>query len=81
MTAVREEAVTEVAQRLASMVCEEAVLAMPPLPVAGVEGVDVDVPAVAVERSAVAGGDEAVRAATFVGQAAKEVAVLRSAQF
>src|SRR5262249_59507825 len=67
---------TEVAQRVAPMLLEEAVLAMPALAVGGVEGVDVDVSPVAVEWSAVAGSAEAVDAAAAVREPAEEVAVL-----
>src|SRR5262249_12297893 len=56
MPGVREEAVTEVAECVAAMMGEEAVLAMPAVPVGGVERVEVDVPPVTVERRAAPGG-------------------------
>src|SRR5690242_2961990 len=74
MPAVPVEPVTEVAQRVAAVVREEAVLPMPPLAVGGVEGVDVDIAAVAVERVALRGGAEAVHACTVVGEPAEDVA-------
>src|SRR4029077_8297261 len=75
MPGVREEAVTEVAERIPPMVREEAVLAMPALPVSRVERVDVDVPSVAVERVALARGAEAVDAAASIREPAEQVAV------
>ena len=73
---MREEAVTEVTERAAVVMGEEAVLAVPALAVPRVEGVDVDVAAVAVERSAVAGRLEAVDADAVVGEPPEHVPVL-----
>src|SRR3954469_22289690 len=74
MAGVRVEAVTEVAERVAAVMGEEAVRAVPALPEGRVEGVDVDVPAVAVERVPPAGRAEPVDPHAVVREAAEDVA-------
>src|SRR5262245_6611401 len=74
MTCVGIERVTEVAEGVAAMMSEEAVRAMPALPVGRVEGVDVDVPSVPVERVAERRRGEAVNTSAAVRQPAEEVA-------
>src|SRR5215831_14774971 len=74
MARITVEAVTEVAESVAAMVGEETVGAMPPFPVGGVEGIDVDVSAIAVEWVAPRRRAEAVDADTFIGEPAEDVA-------
>src|SRR4029077_14682011 len=74
MPCVRVERETEVTQHAAPMVGEEAVRTMPTFPVGGVVRVDVDVPAIVVERVAPWRGGKAVDALAVVGEPAEDVA-------
>lgn len=73
MAGMRVEAITKVTQRVAAVMREEAIFPVPAFSVIRVEGVEVDVAAVAVEGVAVRCRAVAVNTNTVVGESAEDV--------